>query len=119
MKKFRFLDWKVYQDAKDLFALILKIVKKLPKEYRYELSSQIIRSALSVILNIAEGSGKESDKEINRYINISLGSLHETLACLDLLKDNRLISESDFKYLAEKITSISKQLGGFKKYLRC
>jgi len=30
MKKFRFLDWKVYQDAKELFALILKIVKKLP-----------------------------------------------------------------------------------------
>lgn len=37
MKNFRFLEWKVYQDAKYLFSLILELVKKLPKEYRFEL----------------------------------------------------------------------------------
>jgi hypothetical protein len=43
MKKFRFLKWKVYKDGKDLFSLLLKIVKNLSKEYRFELGSQIIK----------------------------------------------------------------------------
>ena len=67
MDKFRFLNWKVYKDSRELFSFVLKIVKKLPKEFRFELGSQIIRSAFSVTLNIAEGSGKASDKELNHF----------------------------------------------------
>ena len=115
MKNFRFLDWQVYKDSKILFALILISVKKLPKEYRYDVGSQLIRSALSVILNIAEGSGKTSDKELNRFIEISLGSLYETLACLDILKNSKFITEDEFHEIFERIQAICRQLGGFKK----
>jgi len=117
MKKFRFLEWKVYKDSKELFALILKIVKKLPKEYRFELGSQVIRSALSVSLNIAEGSGKCSDRELNRYINISLGSLNETLAVIDILYSNSFVTKDEFNEPFKRIDDISNQLGGFKKQL--
>lgn len=117
MDKFRFLNWKVYQESKELFSLILKIVKKLPKEYRFELGSQIIRSGLSIILNIAEGSGKSTDKELNHYFNIALGSLSETLAALDVLKDNGLITSEEFNRFFRKMEEISNQLGGFKKKL--
>ncbi|OGG23919.1 hypothetical protein A3A79_01825 [Candidatus Gottesmanbacteria bacterium RIFCSPLOWO2_01_FULL_43_11b] len=118
MKKFRFLEWKVYKDAKNLFARLLTIVKRLPKEYRFELGSQIIRSGLSVVLNIAEGSGKNSDKELNRYFDISLGSLHEVLACIDVLKDNKLITEKEFNDIFTLVNEISNQLGGFKKVVK-
>jgi four helix bundle protein len=115
VEKFRFLKWKVYQDAKELFVLILNVVKKIPKEYRFELGSQIIRASLSILLNIAEGSGKNSDRELNRFIDISLGSLNETLAAIDVLKDTKLITESDFNKIFKLIDEISNQLGGFKK----
>jgi four helix bundle protein len=118
MKRFRFLEWKVYQDTKDLFSSLLKVVKKLPKEYRFELGSQIIRSGLSIILNIAEGSGKSTDKELNHYFNIALGSLNETLAALDVLKDNSFVSEKEFSKIFKKIEEISNQLGGFKKVIK-
>lgn len=118
MEKFRFLKWQVYGDAKELFLLILQIVRKLPKEYRYELGSQIIRSGFSVVLNIAEGGGKNSDKELNRFINISLGSLYETLAAIDVLKDEKLVIIDDFEKVYKKIDSISNQLGGFKKKIK-
>lgn len=118
MDKFRFLKWKVYQDAKELFALILEIVKKLPKEFRFELGSQLIRSGFSIILNIAEGSGKSSDKELNRFINISLGSLNETLAAIDTLMSIKLIKEDESKEIFKQINDISNQLGGFKKKLK-
>ncbi len=117
MDKFRFLNWKVYKEAKLLFSIILKTIKKLPKEHRFELGSQIIRSAFSIILNIAEGSGKTSDKELNRFIEIALGSISETLAGVDILKDNGFINDNEFGEIYKKLDSISNQLGGFKKKL--
>jgi len=118
MQQFRFLEWQVYKESKVLFTFIHDLVKKLPKEYRFELGSQILRSASSVVLNIAEGSGKESEKELNRFIEMSLGSLYETLANLDILHTENFISREEFVRGQEKITSICKQLGGFKKKLR-
>ena len=117
MDKFRFLKWKVYKDSQELFKVILMVVKKLPREYRFEIGSQIIRSALSVILNIAEGSGKNSDKELNRFFDISLGSLYEVLASVDTLLSNKLIEKFEFDDVFDKIKNISDQLGGFKKKL--
>ena len=114
---FRFLEWEVYRDAKNLLARILQIVRRLPPEYRFEIGSQIIRSALSIVLNIAEGSGKHSDRELNRFIEIALGSVNETLAATDILLDNQLITKEELKALYENLESIAKQLGGFKKKL--
>jgi len=114
---FRFLDWQVYRDAKGVFRQIINVTTVLPREYRYELGSQLIRSSHSVILNIAEGSGKKSDKELNRYFDIALGSIYETIASLDVLRDNRLIADKQFDSLFEKLQNLAKQLGGFKKSL--
>lgn len=117
MQKFRFTEWDVYKEAKSIIPLILSIISKLPREYRFELGSQIIRSSFSITLNIAEGSGKSGDKELNRYLDIALGSIYETLAALDVLKDNQLITIKEFNLLEEKLYNISNQLGGFKKKL--
>ncbi|MDO8565065.1 MAG: four helix bundle protein [bacterium] len=117
MKQFRFREWKVYQDAHRLFSLLLKVVKKLPKEYRFELGSQLVRSSSSILLNIAEGSGKQSEKELNRFIETALGSAYETLANIDILRFNNLIEEKDFGDAQQIITDICSQLGAFKKKL--
>ncbi|MBI2476339.1 MAG: four helix bundle protein [Candidatus Taylorbacteria bacterium] len=118
MRRFRFLDWDVYKDARRLFVVILSIVKKLPKEYRYEIGSQIIRACFSVVLNIAEGSGKHSEAELNRFFDIALGSLFETLAAVDVLRECTLVEEKVFFEVEKLATSISNQLGGFKKHIR-
>lgn len=117
MQKFKFLSWKVYLDAQDLFSKTILLVNTLPKEYRFELGSQVIRSSLSIVLNIAEGSGKQSDKELNRFIEIALGSAYETLACIDSLYRNKLISKDSFSSIQKQLDEICNQLGGFKKKL--
>lgn len=117
MRSLRFLDWQVYKDARRLFVLLMQIVKTLPKEYRYEIGSQIVRSGLSVVLNIAEGSGKHSDAELNRFFDIALGSLFESVAAVDVLREVKLVSEPLFAEIEKLATSISDQLGGFKKKL--
>ena len=117
MERFRFLEWSVYKDAKSVGSEILEIVKTLPNEYRFEMGNQVIRSSMSIALNIAEGSGKGSDKDFNHFLNISLGSLNETVAVIDIFRDNKLITEVKFQEIKAKLEGIANQLGGFKKKL--
>ena len=97
--------------------IVLKIVRRLSSDLRYTLGSQIVGSALSVILNIAEGSGRVTDKEMGRFFDISTGSINETVAGLDSLLKLKIISDKEFNELFNKYESISRQLGGFKKRL--
>ena len=114
-KLFRFRDWEVYKDSQEIFYEILKIVRRLPSDLRYTLGGQIIRSALSIVLNIAEGSGRYTDKEMKRFFDIAIGSVNETVAGLDSLLKIASIEEKEFNYILQKLGSISRQLGGFKK----
>lgn len=116
-KTFRFLKFKVYQDAKVFYRYIVKITKRYPREF-WELGDQKRRSALSVILNIAEGAGKNSDKEFNRYLNNALGSINECAAGIDVAYDAESISLEERNNLLEEAKHIADQLGGFSKKLK-
>ena len=111
-----FREFKVYQDAKGLVVEIFQTTRKFSRDFYY-LSDQANRSALSIILNIAEGSAKGSDKDFNRYIKNSLGSAAELSAALEIAKDLKLIDEEKYATVDGKIKEIIKQLGGFSKYL--
>lgn len=114
---FRFRKFKVYHNAQELHIKIIKVVNTWPRSYLYR-EDQLKRASLSVVLNIAEGSSKQSDKDFNRFLTISLGSVDELVACLETAYKLRLISNTQFTYLENKYELISKQLGGFSKSLK-
>ena len=60
------------------------VTKNFPKEELYGLTSQIRRCAISIPSNIAEGRGRNSDKEFIRFLQISLGSIYELQTQLEL-----------------------------------
>jgi four helix bundle protein len=115
MELFRFLHFKVYKDAKNYFKEILLISERV-KSYYFK--DQIRRAALSVMLNISEGSAKRSDIEFARFLEISIGSLNEVVACLDIVYDLKKISDNEHKKLIVQAEELAKQLGGFIKKLR-
>ena len=82
-------DFRTYNLAKDLYQDIRKI--KLPSEQK----NQILRSSLSVILNLAEGSAKRSKKDQKRFFEIALASLRESQAILDINNYSSLIKKAD------------------------
>ncbi|MDP2651132.1 MAG: four helix bundle protein, partial [bacterium] len=65
----------------------------------------------------AEGSGKQSEKETNRFIETALGSAYETLANVDILKTNKFATEKDLADVQYAISGVCSQLGGLKKKL--
>lgn len=114
---FRFRKFRVYQEAKRLHREVLLIVNKFPREYIY-IADQLRRSTLSIVLNIAEGSSKQSDKDFNRFIAMSLGSIDESVAAFEVCFDLKLISQEKFNELESVLESLSRQLGGFSKVLK-
>ena len=117
MNTFRFLDFPVYTEAKLFYTEMILLTKKFPGEY-WELGDQIRRCALSICLNIAEGSAKRSDKDFNRFLQIALGSVNEAIAGLDIALSQKLISKELFQKQFLQSEKIAKQLGGFSKKLR-
>ena len=67
--------------------------KKVPATY-YE-RDQLLRAALSVVLNLAEGSAKSTPKERRRFYGISLASLREVQALLDILGSREAFELAD------------------------
>ena len=114
---FRFRNFKVYKDAIEAYKLIIKVTQKFPSNY-YHLSDQMKRASLSVVLNIAEGSAKNSDKDFNRYLGNSLGSTNEVVAATEVASSINLISDNDKKEIISVYLEITNQLGGFSKKLK-
>ena len=67
----------VYQFSQELALECYRVTKKFPADERFAMTQQIRRAAISVHLNIAEGSSRKSLAERNRYFEISRGSVIE------------------------------------------
>ena len=117
MKNFRFLELRVYQDAKTFHRKVVFYTKIWPREFDY-LKSQLRRAALSVVLNIAEGSGKSSDKDFNRYLGNSLGSVNESASCIDIAFDEKLLDSQVYEELLNLALYLKNSLGAFSKKLK-
>jgi four helix bundle protein len=92
------------QDKMDNYVhLVYLITKRFPREEMYGVTSQLRRSALSVILNFIEGYARRTNNSINIYkhfLNISYGSLKESEYLICFSHKEKYLSDFDFKTLS-------------------
>lgn len=118
MKKFRFRQFKVYNDSLQFQKELRDLSKnKFPKTELFYLTSQFWRAIDSVVLNIAEGADRATDKDFAHFLNFSHTSLNEVVACMDLALNNGYIENTEHKIYLEKAEKLANQLTAFRKKL--
>lgn len=111
-------DLQVWKKSHELTLEIYKITKGFPKEKIFGLVSQLRRSGSSIPTNIAEGSGRFTQKDFANFLQISLGSSQETEYLILLSKELNYISEADFIILNKSIGEIKAMLISLIKKVR-
>jgi four helix bundle protein len=107
--------WKLAIDlAKDIFLL----VKKFPKEDRYGTTDQIKRSTISISSNIAEGSGRLSQKEFVYFLSVAYGSSCELDSLLTVCKEIEYINADESDDLNNKVIRIQKMIRSLQSTIR-
>jgi len=72
-----FKELKIWQKGFRIAVNSFKLISAFPKEEKFGISVQITKAAVSIPSNIAEGSSRSSEKDNNRFLEISLGSSFE------------------------------------------
>src|SRR3954471_20725605 len=102
----------VWKRSQDLALEVYRSTTSFPKEERYGLAAQMRRAAVSVISNIAEGCGRQGDRELAYFLRIARGSVRELECQLLLARDLSYIEEETGTNLNESCDEISRMLTG-------
>lgn len=114
---FRFRKWDIYQDTLKFRREVNALLKLYPKEERFALVDQIKRALNSIILNIAEGANKSTDKDTRLYINRAHCSLDEVVASMDCSLQDGYLTPAQHQELLRKASSLAKRLRNFTRHL--
>lgn len=114
---FVFQNWQIYQDARQLRKELSQLMKKWPREEKFGLVNQTSRALLSIMLQIAEGSNRKTDKDKSLFFNRSHTSVDEVVACLDAALDSGYIDKNEYDHFYNQCENIAKQFRGLAKYL--
>lgn len=105
----------VYHFSQELALECYRVTKQFPPDERFAMVQQIRRAAISVHLNIAEGSSRKSLAERNRYYEISRGSVIEIDSAIGIAFKLEYVKIEEIRALGETIIKTFKLLSGMIK----
>ena len=108
MKDFRRL--KVWEKAHLLTLAVYKATARFPREELYGLTSQLRRCSASIGANIAEGCGKEGNRELYRFLQIASGSASELDYHLLLARDLNFLADPDYQNVIQQLLEFRRML---------
>lgn len=112
-----FEDLQVWQKSRSMFKEIYTLTHKGGFARDYALRDQINRSSGSIMDNIAEGFGRQSNKGFVNFLTIASGSALEVKSQLYRALDRQYLTTKHFQELIGMIIEISKMLSGLIAYL--
>lgn len=112
-----FRDLKVWQKAHALTLDEYQATDGFPASEMYGLTGQTRRSAASIAANIAEGCGRNGNRELARFLEIARGSASELEYHLLLAQDLGFLSESLYTRLLQNLSEVQKMLTSYRRFL--
>jgi four helix bundle protein len=116
-QRFRFEKLTAWQEARKLKQKIYRATKPFPREEMFGLTSQVRRAVTSVSSNIAEGSGRNSDRDFAHFLEQAYGSLMETASLLFLAFDEMYLSEAEVDSLLESADQLAGRIVSLNRSL--
>lgn len=104
----RYQNLEIWNRAIDLTAIVYELTSQFPEDERFGLTSQIKRAVVSIASNIAEGAGRNSDKEFNQFLGYSMGSLCEVETQLIIAEKLRFLKRESIEAPLEKVIELKK-----------
>tara|TARA_R110002111_G_scaffold229677_2_gene290953 strand:+ start:2893 stop:3279 length:387 start_codon:yes stop_codon:yes gene_type:complete len=117
-KRMDYIELDVWKYSRELVKKVYLLSDLFPKEELYALTNQVRRCSISIPSNIAEGLGRQSNKETIHFLYISRGSLFELETQLFLAFDLNYISKKQLDAILKQITTSKKLLNGFINYFK-
>ncbi len=111
MRNFRKLQ--IWERGMEIVRKTYSLSKQLPAGERFGLASQITRAAVSIPSNIAEGSGRTTDKDKRRFAEIALGSAFELETQMLIIKEIGLANPDDCDKLIECLYEEQRMINSF------
>ena len=114
----KFEEIQAWQKARKATKRVYEITSdgKFSKDFSFR--DQIRRSSVSIMANIAEGQGRNSDKEFANFLNIAHGSVAETQSHLYIAVDLDYINQTEFKETYNLLDEVAKMTMSLMKHLR-
>lgn len=114
----KFEDIEAWKRARVLVGKIYDATNHTKFSKDFSLRDQIRRASASVMLHIAEGYARKSDKEFSQYLFIAHGSVAEVQSALYIALDQQYVTKELFQELYDECLEISRMISGLIKYLR-
>jgi four helix bundle protein len=119
MSKFKRLEEiEAWKKARNLNVVIYKITCKPDFLQNYSLVNQIRRASGSMMDNIAEGFGREGNREFQQFLTVAKGSAFEIKSQLYRALNQQYILTAEFEEIYNQVDTICKLITGLVKYLR-
>jgi four helix bundle protein len=115
MRDFREL--KVWQKAHQVVLGVFRHTRGFPAEERFGLTAHLRKSATSVPSNIAEGCGRNTEKELARFLSIAAGSASELEYQLLLARDLEYLAQDVYTDLTGQVAEVKRMLYRFMQSL--
>jgi len=112
-----FKELKIWQKSRILVKIVYEITKNFPEKENFGLTSQLQRAAISIPTNIAEGSGRNSNKDFARFLEIAISSAFEVETEIILSHDLGYISENVLNETISKVQEIQKMIYVYRNSL--
>ena len=109
---FRFEKLDVWQKAIELTDVVYAVTCRFPDDEKFGLTSQMRRAAISVSSNIVQGSGRSSDVDFARFIEIAYGSLMEAISQRHVAQRRSFITADRFSELYRAAEELARMLSG-------
>lgn len=118
MGRQNFKKLKIWEEGMSMVDETCNLIKNFPSLEKFNLTSQLLRCFVSIPSNIAEGTGKSTDKHFNKYIEDSLGSSFEWETQLIIARRRKYVEDKTFSDLSNKIQLLQKMISGFQNGLK-